>query len=161
MKTLISTITLAALLTACTTTPTGQRVPDVKSMAAVAREAAHVGTVVWLQKNPGDRATFQKVQLGLHTLIAAGTFNAADLTQLLQQLPVNELKDPQTGTLIVGAAVTLWDVYGQQLTSLDKSQVFATYILPVAKALADGFDAALGPMVTLPQTTPTVTYKLK
>jgi hypothetical protein len=77
-------------------------------------------------------------------LIAAGNFSAADLTAALQALPVKELQGGE-GTLIVGEAVILWDQYGRQLASLDKAQVFQTYILPVAKAIYEGLDMALGP----------------
>ena len=146
MRKLIGIIGLAALLagiTGCSTTPTGQKVPDVKAMSAVAQSAAAIGSMVWLEHNPGDRATFEQVRTGLRILIASGTFQASDLTTLLRQLPIKELKG-DSGTLIVGTAVTLWDVYGRQLTDLDKAQVFATYVLPVAQAILAGLDQGMG-----------------
>jgi hypothetical protein len=97
--------------------------------------------------HPGDRDKFNLARTSLKTLIAAGTFSPADLTAALQSLPVSELKG-DTGSLIVGEGVMLWDQYGQQLASLDKAQVFDTYVLPMAKAILAGLDQALGPEAT-------------
>src|ERR1044071_557823 len=126
-------------------------VPDVQQMTAIAKSAAYLGTSVYLNGlpprlagHPGDRPAFVTARSSLGALIAAGNFSAADLTAALQALPVKELQGGE-GTLIVGEAVILWDQYGRQLASLDKAQVFQTYILPVAKAIYEGLDMALGP----------------
>jgi hypothetical protein len=128
-----------------------QKVPDVAQMQTIAKSAAYIGTQVWLNGlppsvpgHPADRTKFLLVRNSLQTLIAAGNFNATALTAALQSLPVTQLQGP-SGTLIVGEAVILWDQYGQQLASLDKAQVFNTYVLPVAQSILDGLNMALGP----------------
>ena len=152
---------VAATLVACTTvtnpkTGATTKVPDVVQMEAIAQSAAFIGTTVWLNGiepnvagHPQDRPQFELARTSLRALIAGGEFSAADLTAALQSLPVAELKG-DTGSLIVGEAVTLWDVYGQQLASLDKAQVFRTYILGVAKAILTGLDQAMGPPLPAP-----------
>ena len=155
---------LAALLvcssgcTSVTTTGTDgttstQRVPDVKQMQLIAQSATYLGTTIWLdglgdgtrvRAHPQDRAKFETARTALKALIAAGTFTAADLKNALQSLPVAELQGSE-GSLVIGEAVVLWDVYGRQLASLDKAQVFSTYILPVAQSILDGLNLALGP----------------
>jgi hypothetical protein len=151
---------LLCLLPACTsiqkTDPnTGAtntvHVPDVAQMQLVAKSAVYVGTTVWLKgvppglpAHPEDREAFETARTSLQTLIAAGSFSAGDLSAALQSLPIKELQG-DTGSLIVGEAVILWDQYGRQLASLDKALVFNTYILPVAKSILDGLNLALGP----------------
>ncbi len=124
--------------------------PDVDAMASIAKSAAYLGTSVYLNGlpprlagHPQDRPAFVTARSSLKALIAAGTFSMADLTAALQALPVKEMQGSE-GTLIVGEEVILWDQYGRQLARLDKAQVFAAYILPVAKAIYEGLDMALG-----------------
>jgi hypothetical protein len=126
----------------CTTTPTGQRVPDVGAMTFTAQSASYVGARMWLREHPEDRSAFERSRDGLKILIAAGTFSAQDLTVALQKLPIRELRSDE-GAVIVDVAVVLWDNYGRQLADLDKARVFDTYILPVAKAIYKGLDQAL------------------
>lgn len=132
-----------------TTNIVTKSVPDVAQMQAVAKSAAYLGTTIWLQgippnvpAHPADLQKFVLARNSLKTLIAAGTFSAADLTSALQALPVKQFQGTN-GSLIVGEAVILWDQYGQQLASLDKAQVFSTYILPVAQSILDGLNMAL------------------
>jgi hypothetical protein len=156
---------MAATLVACRTAtvvtagPTGApvtntvTVPDVATMTKIAKSATYLGTSVYLNglgdktrvpAHPDARPQFELARTSVKALIAAGTFSAADLTAALQSLPVKELQGGD-GTLIVGEAVILWDDYGQELAKLDQTKVFATYILPVATAIAEGLDMALGP----------------
>lgn len=128
-----------------------QRVPDVAQMQTIAKSAAYLGTQVWLNglppslaAHPNDRAKFVIARNALQTLIAAGNFNATALTAALQNLPITQLQGAN-GTLIVGEAVILWDQYGQQLASLDKAQVYSTYVQPIAQSILDGLNMALGP----------------
>jgi hypothetical protein len=160
MKTkLLSLILIAsvALVSGCTTVSnpdnSTSRVPDVAQMQAVAQSAAFLGTEIWLNglgdrtrvpAHPDDRTKFVMARDSLRALIAAGTFSSADLKAVLQQLPIKELQGSE-GVLIVGEVVILWDRYGRQLASLDKAQVFETYILPVAQSILDGLNLALGP----------------
>lgn len=132
---------LAVALPACVTHP---NVPDVALMQAVAKNAAYVGTRLYLQNQPQKRPGFELARMSLRALIAAGQFSTDDLTKALQSLPIKELQG-DTGSVIVGAAITLWDAYGRQLASLDKEKVFKSHVLPVAQSILAGFDLALGP----------------
>lgn len=161
MKTLLTTLALAGLLaagctTVTTTTPDGGtntvRVPDVKQMQLVAKSAAFLTTEIWLYglgdksnvpAHPEDRPKFEKARASLQALIAAGTFSVGDLKAALQALPVSEMQG-DAGRLVIGEAVVLWDTYGRQLATLDQAQVFNGYVLPVAQALLDGLNLALG-----------------
>lgn len=144
---------LVVALPACVTTPEGKTVPDVALMQSVAHDAAFLGTTFYLQAKPQDRLLFQMARNSLATLIAAGEFSPDQLTAAFAALPIKTLQSQQ-GTLIIGAAVSLWDAYGRQLATLDKDQVFPTYVLPVAKSILAGLDLALAP--PLPPT-PTAT----
>jgi len=161
---ILACLCLCLMLTpACTsvtsTNSTGgtvtNKVPNVALMVSLAKSAGYLGTSVYLNglgdgkqvpAHPQARPQFETARTSLRALIAAGTFSASDLTAALQALPIKELQGDE-GTLIVGEAVILWDSYGVQLADLDKAKVFATYILPVAQALLDGLDMALGPPV--------------
>jgi hypothetical protein len=143
------TLALASMLavmglTGCTTTSTGQKVPDAALMKATAQEAALIGTTLYLKDHPEQRPTFVTVRASVKALLDAGNFDAAALTASLQALPIKELQG-NDGILIVGAAVTLWDAYGKQLAALDKNQVGVLYVLPVIQGVYDGLNAALGP----------------
>jgi hypothetical protein len=130
------------------------KVPDqvaIDLSVGVARSAAYLGTKIYLEGlppglpgHPNDRQAFELARTSVKGLIAAGTFSSTDLTAALQGLPLKELKG-DSGTLIVGEAVVLWDQYGKMLADLDKAQAFKTFVLPFAQAIADGLDLALGP----------------
>ena len=86
MKNILLIPIVAALLClpACTTTPTGQRVPDVLQMQTVAKSAAFLGTTIYLNGlppgipgHPQDRPQFELARTSLRTLIAAGSFSAS------------------------------------------------------------------------------------
>lgn len=124
-------------------------VPDVQLMCGVAKSAAYLGTSVWLYGlppglagHPQDREAFETARTSIKALIAAGSFTSGDLSAALQALPIKELQG-ESGTIVVGEAVILWDTYGRQLANLDKTRVFETYLLPVATALCQGLDMAL------------------
>lgn len=124
-------------------TVTTNTLPNVKAMKTIAKSAAYLGTFTYLQNRPQDRDLFELTRTSLQTLIAAGTFSVADLKAALQKLPIKQLQGTQ-GSVIVGEAVILWDEYGTELAALDSSQIFNTYVLPVAQALLEGLDLALG-----------------
>jgi hypothetical protein len=140
------------------------KVPDqlaIQTAAGVARSAAYLGTKIYLEGlppklagHPNDRQAFEMARTSVKALIAAGTFTSADLSAALQSLPIKELQG-ESGTLIVGEAVVLWDTYGRLLANLDKAQAFQAFVLPFAQAIADGLDLALGtPGSTPPAPTP-------
>ena len=146
-------LAVVLLLTGCATTGTNDTAllttvaktgtNDTALLTTVAKTASYVGTRVWLDSHPQDQAIFMEVERGLRVLIAAGEFDAAELTAVLKQLPVTELRG-DTGAVIVDTAVVLWDSYGRKLADLDKQQAFTTYVLPVAKAVHEGMQMGLG-----------------
>lgn len=153
---LMGILALCGCTTVSTTAPDGSTnivsVPDVRQLRVVAKSAAYLGTVIWLEglgdqtrvpAHPQDRDKFEMARDALKVLIAGGTFSGEDLKAALQTLPVKELQGGN-GSLVVGEAVILWDQYGRQLVGLDKAQVFATYLLPVAQAIEEGLSLGLG-----------------
>jgi len=116
-------------------------------MCSVAKNATYIGSTYWLKSHPQDREKFELARKSITTLIAAGSFDTAALTTALQNLPIRELQG-DTGVLIIGGAIELWDVYGRELGKLDQGKVFETYILPVAQSILTGLDLALAPPKT-------------
>ena len=136
---------LALFVQACATDPaTGKRVPDVDRMQSIAKDATAIGTRDYLTLKPEDRGKFIMARNALSALIAAGEFNAADLETALAQLPIKQMQGGK-GAILIDSAIILWDAYGQEVTRLDKAQVFETYILPVAKSILDGLNIGLAP----------------
>jgi hypothetical protein len=143
---------------------TTNRVADqavIALAAGTAKSAAYLGTKIYLEGlppklagHPNDRAAFETARASVKALIAAGSFSPSDLTTALQNLPIKELQG-ESGTLIVGEAVVLWDSYGRMLASLDKAQAFQQFVLPFAQAVAEGLDLALGPVGSPPAAAPT------
>lgn len=134
--------------------------PDVFAMQTAAESAAFLGTEIYLNglgttvpAHPQDRPAFLLARNSLSALIAAGNFSAGDLTAALQALPIQQLQGSQ-GTLIMGEAVMLWDQYGKQLATLDKNQVFAGYVLPVAQSILNGLNMALASPASAPVVAP-------
>lgn len=136
--------TLAVGPTACTTTSTGQKIPDPIVLQSVAQEAAAVGATFWLQNHNADRTSFELARTSLKALIATGSGSPADLQAALSQLPVKQLQGSQ-GAVIVQGAVVLLNAAGTQLAKLDKQEVWANYVQPVARGLLAGLDQAMGP----------------
>lgn len=153
-STACKTVTTSSVDASGKTNVVSSTVPDaavVQIVATTAKSAAYLGTKVYLEGlpprlpgHPEARAQFDLARNSLKGLLALGSFSAGDLTSALQNLPIEELKG-ENGTLIVGEAVVLWDTYGRQLANLDKAQVFEGYIKPVAQAILQGLDMALGP----------------
>ncbi len=150
MKTRYSILSVAlialSLTSACTTTKTGQSVPNPAVLTMVAQEAASVGTTMWLA-NPShaaDRDKFVLARTSLKGLVAAGSGSAADLQAALAMLPISQLSG-NNGAVLVSGAVVLIDAAGKQITSLGNGTVWNGYVLPVATGLIAGFDQALGP----------------
>ena len=145
MKKTFALLSILALLAmpACTTTPTGQSTVDPVVLQAISHEAAAVGATLDLAARPQDRGPMQLAQTSLKALIAAGSGNPADLQAALSSLPIAQLKGTQ-GAVIVAGAVTIIDAAGKQLATMDKAQVYNSYVLPVAKGVLAGLDQALG-----------------
>lgn len=127
----------------CTTTPTGQTIPDPEVLQVTAQEAAAIGTQLWLGTHPNDRAQFELARTSLSALIATGKGSAADLQAALSNLPIKQLSGTN-GSVIVTTAAILISKGGQQLAKLDTAGVWNNYVEPVAQGLLDGLNQALG-----------------
>lgn len=143
---------LAALLcfAGCTTTPTGQSVPDPIVLRTVSQEAAALGGQFWLVSHPENRNEFELARASLAALIATGNGTPADLQKALAGLPIKQLEGSQ-GAVLISGAVVLLDAAGRQLIKLDSAQVWSAYVEPVAQGLLAGLDMALAtPVKTTP-----------
>lgn len=143
--------TLSVAPFGCTTTPTGQTIPDPAVLQLTAQEAAAIGTQLWLGSHPTDRAQFETARASLRILLGAGRGSAADLQAALSSLPIKQLSGTN-GSVIVTTAAILISKGGQQLAKLDTAGVWSYYVEPVAQGLLDGLNQALAQSST--QATP-------
>lgn len=109
-----------------------------KNIATVAGEAAHAGGIYEIQSDPGSRAAFVVARDALRGLIESKDYDPAHFAKALQSLHIKELKS-KDATILVSAAVILWEPYASKLTSMDEEQK----VLPVLVAVEDGLTRAL------------------
>jgi len=125
----------AIFFAGCASTPQA----DAQRIQSAAKVAAFVGSSEYLRSHPETRAGFV---LARDELLVIENSEHVDLTTLLaivNRLPVKELKSDRA-TLIVTAATMLLSDYAGSLPieRLDE-------LKPVAKAIREGIDLALGP----------------
>lgn len=123
------------LSTGCGTVPKEEQ---LRQMTTIAELASYTGARFHLIDNPQDRAFFEASKEALDVMLRDGDYDPGAFALALQGLPVDELKDDK-GTLIIGAAVILWDSYSSRVFDLDKEQ----YIRPVIVAVRNGLARAL------------------
>ncbi len=111
--------------------------PQPIALAAIT-EAAMVGSAVALNDSPELRPAFQTAHDDLGALLATGSLNAAQLTKILNELPIKELQG-SNARIIIGATLVLFDSYIQTATDINK----VAAVKDVAQALYSGLDAAL------------------
>lgn len=100
--------------------------------------AAYTGASIELAEHPGSRPAFRAAQAAIKRLIDTQNYSPAELVSALKDLKVKEFKGPK-GTLIVTAAVILWQKSTANLAPIDNE----SKVLPVLLALDKGFSQAL------------------
>lgn len=126
-------IPLSALfvLTGCKTVPNPITIGAIQS-------AANIGASIALNDNPALRPQFQAAHDQLGTFLKDGKLTSAQLTTILNLLPIKELKS-DTARIIITTTLVLFDSYIQQATDITK----VASIQIVGSALYNGLDTAL------------------
>lgn len=132
---LSSTIAIISLV-GCAGVPTERK---ISRMATLAELAAFTGASIDLADNPAHRPYFEASRAALDGLVRSENYDPTAFAAALSGLPVKELKG-EKGSLVVGAAVILWEEYAAEVVNLDRS----TYVKPVIAAVAKGLARALG-----------------
>lgn len=127
------------LLALCVLIPTGcstlnGQSPQLKSAALV---AAYVGTAETLRAHPEYRAGFELAARELRVL-EDGNVDALKLMEIVQRLPVKELKSDRATIIITAATILLTDQIGA--TPIEK----LNDLKPVVSAIRQGIEQGLG-----------------
>lgn len=136
--TILSIVAAIALCTACTTAPKSSPVLDVGDIAAVAENAAWVGTMLHLIDNPDDREWFELAHDAIGAAIAANDYDPLRFKDSLEAIPVDELSGDK-GAIIVRSSILLWSSVTPRLVALDTEQ----QVKPVMEAVYRGITKAL------------------
>lgn len=132
--------TLAILLIGCKTVG-GQSTPDVDRIARVTKEAATIGTQELLKRHPEWRAQFRIARGELVALEASDTVSLDSVLEIINRLPIKELKSDDARLAVQGARL--------MISAIDVPEVSAdrlTQIRPIVKALREGIEAGgVGP----------------
>ncbi len=145
MKTILplALLTSALLLPlGCSTTsrppPTDDQVERLTRIATVAEIAAYTGAGYYLLEHPGERDKVQIAITALDALSSTNGFNGAALQQALSTLPIKEFKS-EKGSLLVGAAVLLYESELSRLTPIDQGPL----VMLVSARVKNGLQRAL------------------
>lgn len=148
VRTKLASLLMALALIGSSFSITGCKTPEGTQFAVTffriaAKDAVFFGTTAYLKAHPEDRPKFLLARTSLRALIAAGQFNAEQLTAALHDLPISTFQGEESA-LVISDIVEVIDQLGR-VTTLDDSQAFATWIFPISKSILSGLDLALGP----------------
>lgn len=129
---------LAVGASGCTTTSSGTRVVDVQRVARLAGVAADVGSRVYIQHHPADRALFVVTEAALADLDSRGDYDPVKFAAALQTLPIKALTGPD-GSLLIGVALVAWD----ELSALSEPLTTKEWVQPVLQKVRDGLARAI------------------
>lgn len=113
-------------LSGCASTPkpTEDQVERISRAATVAEIAAYTGAGFWLLEHPGDRDKVTLAISALDGLSSTNGYSGLALAQALSILPIKELKG-EKGSLLVGAAVLLYETELSRLTPIEQGPYVA------------------------------------
>ncbi len=131
------------LLCGCASAPRpapapADEVTRISQVATVAEIAAYTGAGYWLLDHPKERDKVTLAVAALDALSSTNGFNGAALTQALASLPISQFKS-EKGTLLVGAAVLLYETEFSRLTPIEQGP----YVAVVASRVRAGLQRAL------------------
>jgi len=138
---------LLAVLLACSPIATGcalfskeapieQKARDIQNLAYA---AASLGTQSALLQNASWRPQFVSAYESMDTLVKSKIVTGALLRQVLDSLPVKELKSQQA-RLVIESATLLFDSTAGTSINLEKS----VYLLAASTGIRDGLKVGLG-----------------
>lgn len=135
LKRLLSTLFAASLLSGCATAPDG-----TTDYAPAIRTAVAIGTSIAVQEHPEWRPQFETVMHKLRTVEEQEQIDFGIVLQLVQTLPVKELRSDSARIAFTSASILLSGYGGPK--------VDVTRIKPVVTALREGFELGLSASVT-------------
>jgi len=105
---------------------------------AMVKIAANSGASVAIADHPDWRPAFVMAHDELGIYLANGKLTGEQLADIMNRLPVKELKS-NTARIIISSGVILFDVYISQATDVNKVAAIAD----VGRAIYDGLDVAI------------------
>lgn len=137
LKTILPALLIAATLSftvGCANLGDGKTAPQLQSAALV---AAYVGTAETLRAHPEYRTGFELAASELRVL-EEGNIDAIKLMNIVNRLPVKELKSDRATIIITAATILLTDQIGA--TPIEK----LNDLKPVVSAIRQGIERGLG-----------------
>lgn len=137
--TLITPLMALFLFTGCVTSPdTGKKELDTVKVAAIVKEAAKQGSAWDLDNNPEHKRYYVTAVQLVAKLLKDENYDRSELARALADLPIRQLQS-ESGALIIGTAVSVYDVYADRAVDLDKVK----YMKPIIQAIHDGLQETL------------------
>lgn len=130
-------LSASLLTTGCATTGNPPSQTQVQSTAAVVEAAAQIGVFFAVREEPNTKGYFEVAATIIGIAIADGAYEPATLKKALEDITVNELKEPEA-LLAITTAISVYEAYFGQTVSqkLDKN----VYVKPVLAALKRGIE---------------------
>jgi hypothetical protein len=115
--------------------PTEQKAVEIKSLCYA---AASIGTQVALQENPATLAKFEIAYVNLNKLVESKVITGLLLREIVESLPVKELKSPNARIAIDGATY-LYTAFVGEKVNIEGNP----YVIAAATGIRDGLKIAL------------------
>lgn len=136
---ILSLIAPLVLTSGCAITrPTATTEQKTAEIQTLAYTAASIGTAIALEERPGIRVPFELAYERLDQLVTEKKVTGLLLRDILNALPVAELKSPNARIAIDGATYLYTATVGNQV-NLETQP----YVLAAATGIRDGMKAAL------------------
>lgn len=111
---------------------------DITRIATASQEAAKIGTQEVLLKHPEWRPQFQLAQIQMQNLATSPSIGVKDILDIVQQLPVKELKSNYARLSFEGATLLISAIDVPELPADRVAQ-----LQPIAQAIANGITAGM------------------
>lgn len=127
------------LLTGCATTQNGAAPSQtqVQATAAAVEAASQIGVFFAVRSEPDSKGYFEVAATIIGIAIADGAYDPAALKKSLEDMTVNELKEPEA-LLAITTALNVYEAYFGQAVSQKLDQ--NVYVKPVLNALKRGIE---------------------
>jgi hypothetical protein len=137
-------VIVLAAIGGCTTTADGQKHLDMALVCPIANGAGQFGTAAALQAYPQYRPAFVAARDGLRLISITNGISADDLASVLKLIPVKQLQGTNGSLLMSGGGVMVFGLLQGEIGKVDKKQLMARDVAPLAGCIAAGMTAGLG-----------------
>lgn len=139
MKTIIALLCAVALCGCAITNQQATTEQKAAEIQAFAYTAASIGTAIAIQENPANEPKFVAAYVALNNVVEQKAVTGLVLREIINTLPVKELKSPNARIAIDGATYLYTATVGNQFNLENQP-----YVLAAATGIRDGMKAALG-----------------